>query len=40
MSFCSDWREGAVISAVLRVGDPLAPSSCEGNREGVGFPRP
>jgi len=39
MSFCSDWREGTVISAGLRVGDPLAPSACEGNREGVGFPR-
>jgi hypothetical protein len=36
MSFLSDWWEAFVISGCYEMGDPLAPSECEGNREGGG----
>jgi hypothetical protein len=32
--FMSDYREGTVISGMLRVGDPLAPRGTEGNSGG------
>jgi hypothetical protein len=34
MSFLSDWWEAFVISGRYEMGDPLAPSEVEGNREG------
>jgi hypothetical protein len=34
MSFLSDWWEAFVISGCYEMGDPLAPSEVEGNREG------
>jgi hypothetical protein len=34
MSFLSDWWEAFVISRRYEMGDPLAPSEVEGNREG------
>jgi len=40
MFFCSDWREAFVISWSYGMGDPLAPSEVEGNREGGGITRP
>jgi hypothetical protein len=36
-SFLSDWREAFVISWSYGMGDPLAPSGVEGNREGGGL---
>jgi len=39
MSFLSDWWEAFVISGCYEMGDPLAPSEVEGNREGGGFTR-
>jgi len=39
-SFLSDCREAFVISRSYGMGDPLAPSEVEGNREGGGFTRP
>jgi hypothetical protein len=39
MSFLSDWWEAAVISGRYEMGDPLAPSAVEGNREGGGITR-
>jgi hypothetical protein len=38
-SFLSDWWEAFVISGCYEMGDPLAPSAVEGNREGGGFTR-
>jgi len=38
--FLSDCREAFVISWSYGMGDPLAPSEVEGNREGGGFTRP
>jgi hypothetical protein len=38
-SFLSDWWEAFVISGRYEMGDPLAPSDGEGNREGGGFTR-
>ncbi len=38
-SFLSDWWEAFVISRCYEMGDPLAPSEVEGNREGGGFTR-
>jgi hypothetical protein len=38
-SFLSDCREAFVISWSYGMGDPLAPSEVEGNREGGGFTR-
>jgi hypothetical protein len=35
MSFLSDWWEAFVISGCYEMGDPLAPSEVEGNREGA-----
>jgi hypothetical protein len=35
MSFQSDWWEAFVISKCYEMGDPLAPSEVEGNREGM-----
>jgi hypothetical protein len=37
MSFPSDWWEAFVISRCYEMGDPLAPSEVEGNREGGGL---
>ncbi len=37
MSFLSDWWEAFVISGCYEMGDPLAPSEVEGNREGGGL---
>ena len=45
MSFLSDWwpatssaeSEAFVISGCYEMGDPLAPSEVEGNREGGGL---
>ncbi len=37
MSFLSDWWEAFVISWSYGMGDPLAPSEVEGNREGGGL---
>jgi hypothetical protein len=37
MSFLSDWWEAFVISGRYEMGDPLAPSEVEGNREGGGL---
>jgi hypothetical protein len=37
-SFLSDCREAFVISWSYGMGDPLAPSEVEGNREGGGLP--
>jgi hypothetical protein len=37
-SFLSDCREAFVISRSYGMGDPLAPSEGEGNREGGGLP--
>ena len=37
--FLSDCREAFVISGRYEMGDPLAPSEVEGNREGGGFTR-
>jgi hypothetical protein len=39
MSFLSDWWEAFVISGRYEMGDPLAPSDSERNREGGGFTR-
>ena len=47
ISFLSDWwpatssaeSEAFVISGCYEMGDPLAPSEVEGNREGGGFTR-
>ncbi len=39
MFFLSDWWEAFVISGCYEMGDPLAPSEVEGNREGGGFTR-
>jgi hypothetical protein len=47
MSFLNDWwpatssaeSEAFVISRCYEMGDPLAPSEVEGNREGGGFTR-
>jgi hypothetical protein len=39
MSFLSDWWEAFIISGCYEMGDPLAPSEVEGNREGGGFTR-
>ena len=39
-SFLSDWREAFVVSGGYGMGDPLAPSGVEGNREGGGITRP
>jgi hypothetical protein len=36
--FLSDWWEVFVISGCYEMGDPLAPSEVEGNREGGGLP--
>jgi hypothetical protein len=36
-SFLSDWWEAFVISGRYEMGDPLAPSEVEGNREGGGL---
>jgi len=36
-SFLSDCREAFVISWSYRMGDPLAPSEVEGNREEGGI---
>jgi len=36
-SFLSDWWEAFVISRCYEMGDPLAPSEVEGNREGGGL---
>jgi hypothetical protein len=33
MSFLSDWWEAFVISGRYEMGDPLAPSEVEGNRD-------
>jgi hypothetical protein len=38
MSFLSDWWEAFVISGRYEMGDPLAPSEVEGNREGGACP--
>jgi hypothetical protein len=35
MSFLSDWWEAFVISGRYEMGDPLAPSEVEGNRETI-----
>ncbi len=37
--FSSDWWEVFVISGCYEMGDPLAPSEVEGNREGGDFTR-
>ena len=37
VSFLSDWWEAFVISGCYEMGDPLAPSEVEGNREGGGL---
>jgi hypothetical protein len=34
--FWSDWREAFLISGSYGMGDPMAPSVCEGNSEGGG----
>ena len=39
-SFLSDCRQAFVISLGYGMGDPLAPSEVEGNREGGGITRP
>jgi len=36
-SFLSDWWEAFAISGCYEMGDPLAPSEVEGNREGGGL---
>ncbi len=36
-SFLSDWWEAFVVSGCYEMGDPLAPSEVEGNREGGGL---
>jgi hypothetical protein len=38
-SFLSDWWEAFVISGCYEMGDPLAPSEVEGNRESRGTGR-
>jgi hypothetical protein len=38
-SFLSDWWEAFVISGCYEMGDPLALSEVEGNREGELLPK-
>ncbi len=40
MSFLSDWWEAFVISRCYEMGDLLAPSEVEGNREGLRLVEP
>ena len=36
---CNTWREAFLISWSYGMGDPMAPSECEGNSEGGGHAR-